>query len=296
MHLNKRRLVYILLLVVFLAILVYGGISQGLFESIPDMMSIKLNIHSIFQLVIMVVMVLIVTMLALFILGLAKPVNNRASTMVSMVSSIIKYVSAFVILCWGLTIIGVNVTTVVASVGILTLVIGFGAESLIADVISGVFMIFENQYNVGDIVEVNNFRGIVRSIGIRTTAIEDAGGNIKIINNSNMTNILNRSDKYSLTFCTVGIAYDTDLEALEEKLPQILEDIYENNREFFHAVPCYDGVEELADSAVVLRFSVEVEEENIYIGRRLLNREILLAVKKAGVEIPYPQLDIHRRS
>lgn len=295
MHLNKRRLLYILMLTGILGLLFYAGISQDLFESIPDMMNIKLNVHSIFQLIIMVVMVLIFTMLALFILGMAKPMTNRGSTMISMISSIIKYVSAFVILCWGLTIIGVNVTTVVASVGILTLVIGFGAESLIADVISGVFMIFENQYNVGDIVEVNNFRGVVRSIGIRTTAIEDAGGNIKIINNSNMTNILNRSDKYSMTYCTVGIAYDTDLEAFEGKLPQILKDIHERNQEIFHTVPFYDGVEELADSAIVLRFSVEVEEENIYIGRRLLNREILLAVKKAGVEIPYPQLDVHRR-
>ena len=76
-----------------------------------------------------------------------------------------------------------NVSTILASVGLLALIVGFGAESLITDVITGVFMLFENQYNVGDIIEVSGFRGTVSSIGIRTISITDSSGNIKIINN-----------------------------------------------------------------------------------------------------------------
>lgn len=90
------------------------------------------------------------------------------------------------ILCAGLTILGVNMTTIIASVGVLALIVGFSAESLIADVVTGTFMLLENQYNVGDIVEVNGFRGTVTSIGIRTTCITDTGDNVKIINNSEM--------------------------------------------------------------------------------------------------------------
>lgn len=89
-------------------------------------------------------------------------------------------------ICFGLTILGVNITTIIASIGILALIVGFSAESLIADIVTGTFMLLENQYNVGDIVEVNGFRGVVTSIGIRTTCITDSGDNVKIINNSEM--------------------------------------------------------------------------------------------------------------
>lgn len=75
---------------------------------------------------------------------------------------------------------------VVASVGVLALIVGFSAESLIADMVTGLFMLFENQYNVGDIVEVGGFRGTVTCIGLRTTCITDSSDNIKIVNNSDM--------------------------------------------------------------------------------------------------------------
>lgn len=97
---------------------------------------------------------------------------------------------AIVAVCAVLTAFGADVRTVVAGIGVLALIIGFGAESLIADMITGMFAIMDNQYNVGDIIEVNGFRGTVSDIGIRTTSLTDAGGNVLIINNSNMKNIL----------------------------------------------------------------------------------------------------------
>ena len=139
------------------------------------------------------------------ILGALQPKSNRARTVCSILRSAVRYAAAIVILCRGLSILGVDVNTIVASVGILALVIGFGAESLIADVITGVFMLFEGQYSVGDIVEVNGFRGTVKEIGIRTTSIVDAGENIKIINNSEMKNLLNRSDNLSRTASDIAI-------------------------------------------------------------------------------------------
>ena len=96
------------------------------------------------------------------VLGAVKPAAHRARTVLTITRSLIRYVAALVILCWGRAILGVDVSAIVASVGILTLVVGFGAESLIADVITGTFMLFENQYNVGDIVEVNGSSTIPR--------------------------------------------------------------------------------------------------------------------------------------
>ena len=234
------------------------------------------------------------TVLAL-ILGLFKPQAHRARTILSITVSLLKYVAAIVILCWGLAILGVDITAIVASVGILTLVVGFGAESLIADVITGTFMLFENQYNVGDIVEVNGFRGTVHDIGIRTTSIMDVGGNLKIINNSEMKNILNRSDNASVAVSDIDVPYETDLEAFEPKLPDLMRRIYEAHSDVLNFAPEYLGVQALGASGVTLRFIAEVPEDKIYSAARLLNRELLVGFRKLGVECPFPQVDVHNR-
>jgi len=165
----------------------------------------------------------------------------------------------------------------------------------VADVVTGIFLLFENQYNVGDIVEVNGFRGTVKEIGIRTTSIMDVGGNVKIINNSEMKNILNRSDNISRAVSDIAIPYETDLEALEAKLPDLMKEIYEQRADVMLAAPQYMGVQQLADSAVVLRFVVEVAEKNIYTGARILNRDLWLGFRKLGVECPFPQVDVHSK-
>lgn len=180
-----------------------------------------------------------------------------------------------------------------ASVGIVTLIVGFSAESLIADVVTGAFMIFENQYNVGDIVEVDGFRGTVTNIGIRTTSITDAGDNVKIVNNSAMRNILNRSDKPSRSVSDIGVPYETDIEKLEEAIPGLLRSIYEKRAAVMKNTPQYLGIQKLADSAVVLRFAVEVNEKDIYSCTRILNHDLLLGFRTLGVECPFPQVDVH---
>ena len=229
------------------------------------------------------------------LLGLLKPAGHRGRTLTTIGASVLKYVAAIVILCGGLRILGVDLSTIVTSVGILALIIGFGAESLIEDVVTGTFMLFENQYNVGDIVEVNGFRGTVSEIGIRTTSLMDAGGNIKIINNSDMRNILNRSDKASMAVSSIDIPYETDLEAFEPKLPALMQQIFQKHQDVFLSEPRYLGVQELGASGVTLKFIAEVEEDKIYSGARLLNRELLVGFRKLGVECPFPQMDVHQR-
>ena len=233
--------------------------------------------------------------LLVLILDLFKPASHRALTLLTMGRSLLKYIAAIVVLCWGLSILGVDLSTIVTAVGILALVIGFGAESLIADLVTGTFMLFENQYNVGDIVEVNGFRGTVKEIGIRTTAIEDPGKNIKIINNADMKNILNRSNNASMAVSNIDVPYATDLEALEKKLPALMEQILEAHRDTMLSAPKYLGVQELGASGVTLRFIAEVPEDKIYSGARILNHDLLLGFRKLGVECPFPQLDVHQQ-
>ena len=177
----------------------------------------------------------------------------------------------------------------------IALIIGFGAESLIADIVTGMFILIDNQYNVGDIIEVDGFRGTVTEINVRSTVLTDVGGNIKIINNSDMKNILNRSDNASKSVAEFAIPYETDLEELEKKIPAMMQEIYENNQPLMRTVPEYLGVNKLDDSAVILRFIVDVAESDIYAGSRALNHDLFIKMRKIGIEVPFPQLDLHQK-
>ena len=292
MNSKKSALIRLIVCIVIIAILVPLGFVTKVFNA-EEMKNIKIDGAAIWKLALMIIGVVAVETLIVVILGIPKPKHHRARSVISIIQSLLKYVAVIVILCWGLSIIGVNVSTIVASVGIVALVVGFSAESLIADVVTGAFMIFENQYNVGDIVEVDGFRGTVTSIGIRTTCITDPGDNVKIVNNSAMKNILNRSDKLSRSVSDIAIPYGTDLEKLEASIPKLMEEIAAAHPELMKAPPVYLGVQQLADSSVVLRFVVNVDEKDIYSGARVLNHDLLLGFRRLGVECPFPQIDVH---
>ena len=286
-------------LIIALVILVLTGVIgavAGVFEDISDVTDVlSFSPTKIFKVLIIITFLLAVSHLVKIIFGVIPANKGRTRTLLTVVSSLISYVVIIAAICWSLAVIGVNVSTIFAGVGIIALIIGFGAESLVADLVTGMFIIFENQFNVGDIIEVSGFRGTVDYIGIRTTSIRDAGGNIKIINNSNLNNILNRSDKKSVAISEVGVSYATDLREVDAKIGAILEGIKNRYSEIFTGEVKYLGVENLADSAVVLKFMAEVEEKDIFSGRRLLNKELKCAFDEAGFEIAFPQIDVHMK-
>ena len=280
---------------IILMIILLCSKNSSLFNSLGGFqMDVKVSFAVLLKIVMALTIIFLISNCILLILNYFSKKNGRAGTLATVLSSLTKYVSVLIAFCWILSILGVNVSTIFASVGIFALILGFGAESLVADLVTGIFILFENQYNVGDIIEVDGFRGTVTEIGIRTISIQDSGKNIKIINNSDLKNIVNRSNQHSTAVCDVGISYDIDLEELEPKLKKILEDIQKRNRDVLEFVE-FIGVEALADSAVVLRIIAGVTEDKIFSGRRLLNKEIKIAFDKAGITIAYPQLDVHTR-
>lgn len=223
------------------------------------------------------------------------PKETRARTVCSLTRSILSYAAVLLSVYFGLRALGVDVTASLASVGVVTLIIGFGAQSLIEDVLTGIFLIAEGRYNVGDILVLDDFRGKVVDISVRTTTLEDAGGNHKIINNSEIRNFQNRSQKTSLAVSTVSVGYDADLRAVETVIADALPAIFEENRAVFLDVPQYIGVEELGESGVVLKFIVSATEENVFAARRALNRSLKLLFDEKGIDIPYPQLTVHMK-
>ena len=161
--------------------------------------------HFVALLMALCVVWLLYTVIKFILLSIGKK-GDRARTVTELLISTVRYLAVIAALVWGLSILGVNTTAVLAGIGIIGLIIGFGAQSLIEDIITGAFIIFEGQYHIGDIIVLDDFRGVVRSVGVRTTTIEDTGGNLKVVNNSDIRNFQNRSRKLSLAVCDVDVA------------------------------------------------------------------------------------------
>lgn len=220
--------------------------------------------------------------------------SRHAETLKGLACNCVKYAVVIFAIIFGLNILGVNMVAVLTSLGILGMVIGFGAQTLIEDVITGLFIIFEGQFHVGDIITIDGFRGTVTAIGIRTTQLMDAGGNIKIINNSDIRTLTNLSEVESYAVAIVGISYNAGIPAAEAAVNAKLAELPDMYPEVFKARPEYAGVESLSTSSVDLKVIAKVDESQLYKARRLLNRELKLCLDEAGIEIPFPQVVVHK--
>ena len=256
--------------------------------------SISINWVSVFEVIAIILLMVLVTTVLKFILEHISPKTGKGRSAASLIRSALSYITALVGFFWCLAALGVNVSTIFAGVGLVALIVGFGAQSLVEDLVTGIFLVFEDEFNVGDIIEVNGFRGTVESIGIRTTSIREPGNNIKIINNADLRNILNRSAASSVAGTTVSIAYSESIERAEKVLEKVLPKIREKYPEVFLTDPRCVGVQELGASSVDLKIIGEVHDKDIYSAPRLLNREIKIAFDEAGIEIPFAQIVVHQ--
>ena len=289
---KKNPVIRLIILAVVGALILFVGIYTGKIKEIP---LAKPDLDAILNGLLLLVLLLIAEGVISLILNHVKPRTNRGKTMIALVRNLMRYAVILLAICIILTMLTVDIVTILAGLGIIALIIGFGAESLIADVVTGMFILIDNQYNIGDIIEVNGFRGTVTDISVRTTMLTDVGGNVKIINNADMKYVLNRSDNTSKAVTDFPIPYDADYDALEEKLPAMMQRIYEENKAIMHAAPEYLGIDQFGDSSVNLRFAVEVSENNIYAGTRALNRALFREMRKLGIEVPFPQVDVHQK-
>ena len=213
-------------------------------------------------------------------------------TAAKLFSSFAKYIIGLVAIIMMLGTLGVNTTALVASAGIMALIIGLGAQSLIADVVAGLFIVFEGEYKVGDIIVIDGWRGTVLEIGIRTTRIVDAGGNVKIINNHSISAVINQTKQLSVAKAYISIEYGESLQRVELVIKNNLENIKKNIPQIVEG-PFYKGVDALGESSVDLLFMATCKEEDIYIVQRALNRELKLLFDANNISIPFPQIVVN---
>ena len=165
-------------------------------------------------------LVVSLTHLARVALSALARVLKRGRSLASLLSSFAKYLGAIVLIFAALGTLGVDTAVLLASAGILSLVVGLGAQPLIEDIFAGIFIVFEKTFEIGDIIVVDGFRGTVKEMGIRTTKIEDAGGDVKVVNNSDIRTLINMTSKLSTAVCDVSIGYAEDIEKVEKVLAE----------------------------------------------------------------------------
>ncbi len=239
-----------------------------------------------------VIFLLTLSYLVRFILKQVAKRLSKGKAVIDLTCSFIKYIAAIALVFAVLSVWGVNTTALLAGVGILSLIVGLGAQPLIEDIIAGLFIVFEHVFEVGDIIVVDNFRGTVKEIGIRTTQIEDAGGNIKVVNNSDIRTLVNMTSQLSLAISEVDIEYGESLERVELVIKDNLDNIKNNIPDIVEG-PFYMGVSELGQSGVKLRFTAKCPESLKFQVERDMNRQIKLLFDKNKINIPFTQIVLH---
>ena len=268
---------------------------MSVFGDVGNVVSaITLNWITVFRVIAIILLMIVITKIASFIIEKVKPKTGKGRSAQTLLRSAVNYVGVIITVFWCLSALGVNVSTLVAGAGIIALAISFGAQSLIEDVVTGIFLVFEEQFNVGDYIEVDGFRGTVENIGIRVTTVKGPGSNFKIINNSNIRNILNRSQQTSIATTLVSVAYKEDIEKVEKVFDELFPKLVEKYPDIFLEPPQNFGVDELGDNGVTFKIGASVNEKDLFKAPRVMNREIKIAFDKAGVEIPFPQVVVHQ--
>ena len=251
----------IIAIIILAAALLLGQLTGLRFNEF--LLNVEINMRSLLKVVAIVAAIMVIKYLLKLLLSLIR----KESTVVTLLKSLIDYAALILSVIWSLRILGADINGIIAGLGILGLIIGMSAQDLINDLMTGIFLLFEQEYKVGDIIEVNGFTGKVTDIGIRTTALTDNGGNEKIFNNSAMKNILNKSSYESKAVVDLTLPENTDVK-------KVLNADYGN-------IKCL-GLQEVG-KGLTFRFVRDCEEKDVYDVRRDMNLELLEKMKELGV-------------
>ena len=218
--------------------------------------------------------------------------QKKSITIMKMVNNVLKYIIIIIAILMILGQFGFDTKGLIASLGVAGAVAGLALKDMVKDFIVGVSIITDNQYEVGDYITINNFTGEVIEVGMQTTKIKGLTGEVMIVSNGTITQVINHSKNPNTIMVDIPVAYNSDLEKVEKVLNEVCEDI--NKRVIYLTSDLTVlGLQALSESSVVYRLSGDVEPMKGY----QFNREVLKTVKehfdKNNIEIPYNQLVIH---
>ncbi|MDN5276211.1 MAG: moderate conductance mechanosensitive channel [Clostridiales bacterium] len=212
---------------------------------------------------------------------------RKVNTLRALAHSILKYTVYFVT---GLTVLGqfVDTTSILATAGIGGLAVGFGAQGLVKDVINGFFILFEDQYAVGDFVTIGDTTGTVEEIGLRITKIRSFKGDLTIIPNGQIQKVVNYTRGNMLAVVDVGIAYEMDIEKSIKVIEMVAREYAQENPDIVEE-PQVLGVMDLGESQITIRVIARSLPMKQWAVERELRKRIKEAFDRNGIEIPYPR-------
>ncbi|NLO88756.1 MAG: mechanosensitive ion channel family protein [Clostridia bacterium] len=221
--------------------------------------------------------------------------EKRAKTLGALLISVLRYMVYFIAGVMILQTFGVQTSSILASAGIAGLAVGFGAQNLVKDVISGFFIIFEDQFDVGDYVTVAGVTGVVEELGLRSTRIREWTGHLHIIPNGEIKMVKNYNRGSILALVTVDIAYETDINKAIEVMRRTCEKVF-HEREDILEVPVVLGVESLKESGIEVLITASTKPGSQWAVQRELRKRLKEDLEAAGIEIPYPRMVVYQRA
>ena len=218
--------------------------------------------------------------------------DKRRGTIINLVRSIVKYIVLIFIVLGILKLYGIDTTSIIASLGVFAAVIGLAFQDILKDLLAGISIIFDNKYAVGDVVEINGFKGTVIELGLRTTKIKSFSGEVKCIGNSSFSEVTNFNMANADLFLKLNVAYDTDIDKLEKVLDRLKEDIMEIENVLDYQLL---GLDEFSDSSIVYMVDISCKAMTTLGIKRKVLRLVKDAFDKEGISIPYTTVDINIR-
>ncbi len=221
--------------------------------------------------------------------------QKRAKTINGLIINIIKYVIIIFVAIAILANFGVNVKSILAGVGLTAAILGLAFQDIAKDFLAGISILLEDQYEIGDTVEINGFLGEVVSLGLKTTRVKNYKGQTLIIANHTITEIINYNLSNSLAVVDVSVGYDYDSDEVEKVLTKMAKKLSKKIPKTKGEINIL-GINELEDSGVVYRVTVETVSAEHFGVERVLRKEIKKALDDANIEIPYQQIEVHNGS
>src|SRR3954453_1459409 len=222
---------------------------------------------------------------------------QRASTIGSLLDSVATFVIWVIAILMVLGELNINIGPLIAGAGIVGIAFGFGAQNLVRDFLSGIFMLIEDQYGVGDIIDAGPATGTVENISLRTTRLRDVNGVVWHIPNGQMQRIGKKSQQWSRALIDVDVAYDTDIERASKVIKEVADGLMADEK--FAAMvleePEVWGVERLGADGVSIRLVVKTTPADQFKVARELRARIKTSFDERGIEIPFPQRVVWHR-
>jgi len=233
----------------------------------------------------------------LFLVRMKTPLRyseRRQNTMLKLLENVIAYVIYFAAIVAVLSALNIKVAGLLAGAGVLGLAVGFGAQNFVRDVITGFFIIFEDQFSVGDYVRIGQAEGTVQEIGLRTTKLKGLNGEIHIFPNGTIVEVVNFSLNNSIAIVDVSVAYEANIPEAEELIRQFLAALPAQYEQLVK-VPELLGVQNLAASEIILRITAETKPMQHFAVGRIIRRDLKIFMDEHGIEIPYPKMVMYQK-